>query len=302
MGVPVSVVIDPCVEVRPAEVGRIVEIELRTKLSPPTPETTRTEVVCEGDAVEIRVDDPLSRKRLTRKVSLAAFGSSTKSRLLALAVVELVSASWTELQADEPPAVEPAGPPPDRRVREEVRDVLRSRLPPRRPRWRASLVGGFGYESASLGPAWGGGVRLHHSFTSSLGVASEAFVEGGSAEARDGEISIRKASFAAFVTWQLGFGRSHRLQVGVGARGGHAQITGTPVDGAKVAGSTLSSTWGGPELSVSLASRVSGPLFVEVSGALGVVTIPLRALADGARVASIDGPWVRPTVGAGVEF
>jgi hypothetical protein len=302
MDVPVAVTIHPCVEVRPADVGRVVEIELRTKLTEPTPESTRAEVTCEGDLVEIRVDDPITRKRLTRKVPIAALGSSTKARLLALAVVELVSASWTELEVDKPPAVEPAGPPPDPLVREDVRKVLRSRLPPAPARWRASLVGGLGYDSPALGPLWGGGARLRYLFTASLGLTSEVFVEGGSQDERRGKVSCQKASVAAFAAWQHDFGERHRAEVGVGARMGYVQFAGSPTDRATIEGSTLSSMWGGPELLVSFSSRIAGPLFFEVSGGLGYSAIPVRALADGTRLASIDGAWVRPMLGAGAQF
>jgi hypothetical protein len=302
MDVPVSVVIDSCAEVREADVGRVVEIELHTKLASPSPETTRAEVTCAGDTLEIRVDDPLTRKHLTRRVPLAAFGSSTKSRLLGLAIVELVSASWTELEADKPPVVEPIGPPPNPRVREEVREVLRLRLPPTPPRWRASLIGGMGYESSGLGPAWGGGARLRHPFTSAIGLASEIFFEGGSRDDPRGEISSQKASLAAYATWYLDFGDVHRLELGIGARGGYLQLSGSPADRNVLNGSSFSSIWGGPELLASFSSRVAGPLFLEVSGAMGYSTIPVRALADGARVASIDGAWLRPALGAGMEF
>ncbi|MDF2696316.1 MAG: hypothetical protein K0S65_4699, partial [Labilithrix sp.] len=189
MAVPVAVTIDPCVEVRQAEVGHIVEIELRIRLSPPSAEATRAEVTCEGDALEIRVDDPITRKRLTRRVPVVALGSSTKARLLALAVVELVSASWTELETDAPPAVEPEGPKLAPVVLEEARKAVKSRSAAAPPRWRTALVGGLGYDSAGLGVSWGGGARLRYHFTGSIGLASEVFAEGGARDELPGRIS-----------------------------------------------------------------------------------------------------------------
>jgi hypothetical protein len=301
MAVPVAVTIDPCVEVRQAEVGRVVEIELRIKLSPPSAEATRAEVTCEGDAVEIRVDDPITRKRLTRRVPVVSLGASTKSRLLALAVVELVSASWTELESDVPPAVEPEGPKPNPIVRDDARKVVKARSAPAAPRWRTSLIGGPGYDVSSLGLSWGGGARVRYRLTSSIGLTSDVFAEGGARDDPRGRISWQKASAAAFVTWFHDVGTRHRVEIGAGARGGYLKLAGSPGD-SSIEGSAFSAMWGGPELLATFSSRVAGALFVEVTGAAGYATLPVRGLADGARVAGIDGVWLRPTIGVGAEF
>ena len=60
--------------------------------------------------------------------------------------------------------------------------------------------------------------------------------------------------------------------------------------------------WGGVEAMLSLSSRVVGPIFVEVSGAVGYSLLPVHALADGERIASLDAFWLRPALGVGAEF
>ena len=125
----VSLEVDPCVQADVAEVRRIVGIELGALLEDREPaggaattkgasDTTRVTVACAGPLVELRVDDPLTGKGLTRPIDLSTSSATARSRLLAIAIAELVAASWTELESNPHPRVVPAGPPASTAARE----------------------------------------------------------------------------------------------------------------------------------------------------------------------------------------
>ncbi|MEM9190843.1 MAG: hypothetical protein AAGF12_16785 [Myxococcota bacterium] len=106
---PLRLELTTCRSVPAPEVRRIVAIELRGRLATPdTPaaRTTRAAVSCDDD-VQITVDDPITGKRLLRSIALSESDGEVRARILALAIVELVSASWAELVANPEPQVEP---------------------------------------------------------------------------------------------------------------------------------------------------------------------------------------------------
>jgi hypothetical protein len=86
---------------------------------------------CEADASEfvITLDDAATRKSVRRAVDLGDIPVSTRARALALAVAELLRASWLELALPNAPA--PVAPVP-----ETVRDTVRLRIAATAPRAR----------------------------------------------------------------------------------------------------------------------------------------------------------------------
>jgi hypothetical protein len=98
-------------------------------------DVTRTIIECNGPRAVLRVGDPLSRKVVQRTIDLGSFEPKARGRLLALATAELVVASWTELETNPNPKVEPAGPPPHAKARAAARKVVqkRARLVPSVP-------------------------------------------------------------------------------------------------------------------------------------------------------------------------
>ncbi len=123
--------VDSCVKVDLGAVGKLVALELKATISDSTEgDVVRVAVTCQSRFVQIRVDDPQTReavvnqvddrpvleirvddpvtgKTLQRFVDLSLSENKTHSRLLALAIVELVSASWLEAVANPTPKVPP---------------------------------------------------------------------------------------------------------------------------------------------------------------------------------------------------
>ncbi len=102
---PVSLDIERCVPADAEEVRRLVALELRGDLVPsgePAPSATRVMVGCEQGLTSMWVDDALTGKQLQRTLHLAESDQRARDRLLALSIVELVVASWTELILEMP--------------------------------------------------------------------------------------------------------------------------------------------------------------------------------------------------------
>jgi hypothetical protein len=100
-----------CVRLNQAEVGRILEAELGGRLNAgDPPETTEVEVECQETRIVLRVRDPITRKGVSRLISLEKQQPEAHARLVALAATELVLASWSELEFNPRPRVEPEGP------------------------------------------------------------------------------------------------------------------------------------------------------------------------------------------------
>jgi hypothetical protein len=161
----VALVLEPCVNAPAAEVRRLLAIDLPNLLvdgNGEPGETTLATITCDGTLTLLRVDDPLTKKALTRFIDLRAALPAARARLLALATSELIFASWTELVTNPEPAVPAAGPPVSPEAREEVAALVEER--PQRsfslPRLRVlALAGGQSFFNR-LGFWFGGGLRV----------------------------------------------------------------------------------------------------------------------------------------------
>ena len=56
------------------------------------------------------LDDAITRKSLHRSLGLEAIPAAARARLIALSIAELLSVSWSELDSDPTPPIEPEGP------------------------------------------------------------------------------------------------------------------------------------------------------------------------------------------------
>ncbi|MEM7604020.1 MAG: hypothetical protein AAF411_01585 [Myxococcota bacterium] len=168
-------------EGRVGAVRRIVSLELRGRLADTNDtEVTRADARCgTGARIELEVTDTLTGKVLQRTLDLSAEDPRARPRLLALGLVELVAASWTELRVTP----EPSAPSPERReVAPEQRavalEVARERDPERRTLRAVVLRAGGGARLAADGLALrasgllrvGAGLRLGARWELALGI------------------------------------------------------------------------------------------------------------------------------------
>jgi len=295
----IALTVDACVAVDAADVKQLVEIELHTTVIDDglTKVTTR----CADKTVELTVVDPLTGKSLTRSIDVMAEPPKARARLLALAIAELVSASWTELETNPTPAVPPAGSPPSPAAKAAARDIVHERTPaftvaPSQPLRAVAVLDRRAFLAKT---AWvtGLGVRLGQD-RGTFGWTADMLASQGTRAATLGEVAIDVVSIAlgatAHYTW-----RNISARAALGARFGAARLSGVP-RGEDVEGRSVRGPWGGPSAAASISIVPIKPLLVEASFETGYVVSPVHARVDGERQASVAGLWVGSAIALGV--
>jgi hypothetical protein len=305
---PLDLTLIGCKKLHRAEVGRILEAELGARLSAgDLPETTAVEVECQGSSVLLRVRDPITRKGVSRLISLETEQPEAHARLVALAATELVLASWSELEFNPNPRVEPEGPavPPeisalalqtvqDRRVARGLtgqRPVAHSRRPLEAPASEFRLVA-----LASLrkffdnsGVLFGGGFRLGEDLTNLVSWSVDGMTEAGDLDSVSSQTTTVGAAVLFFQRWRFLTGRiggGLRLALNAsetnGTAGRESSYVVTPMGWPMVMGS----------LTVRLGRRAFSELSVE-----GSYSLPISG-PDEQR--TMSGAWSAMNLGVGV--
>jgi hypothetical protein len=272
---------------------------------------------CRADATEVAlaIDDLVTRKSVRRVVALDDIAPDARPRALALAVAELLRASWAELAlADAPVAPE---------VAPAVRRAMLVRLRP--------AVMGASTEGASRPEAPTPSVAQRYAWWAMVGLDLRTFpgqsgvllggravvtwspwpglplrLRGdvgsayGSAFARRGEVTLVATTVG--VGAQLG-GGTERFDLSVGPRTelGWARVTGRPASDPSAAVSDDGFVWFvalACTLKVRLGSRWSAALDIATGQTLNYLTV----VSDGERVTGIDGPMLAVTLGLGASW
>ncbi|MBL9037298.1 MAG: hypothetical protein JNG84_02175 [Archangium sp.] len=290
----IEVSVDACPGVSAVEVQRIAAIELTGAPTLPKPLSAR--VTCTANLAELQVDDPVTRKTLVRRVDLSGSILKARPRTLALALAELVSASWSELLLQAPKVVEPVGPAPAKEVEVKAREVLPA--PAASGQWRleASAVARVLPEAATV--QWGAALRGVWFPRGRWGVAFDVGAERADVARVAGRVALDSASLSlSAARWFQPLEALH-VSVSGGARLGVARVVGQPGDDGATLGGTVAGVWAGPRLGGDIGWKL-GPVVlgagVEVGYAIGRVTGEVA----GERPVGIDGLWVetRLTVG-----
>jgi hypothetical protein len=303
-----------CAAVDTVELRRFLSIELGAQLleegAPPPTDLTgrgfvRAWVRCHGEAeqasriVDLDVDDGVTGKALSRSVDLSQQDSAVHPRLIAVALAELVFASWAELLVTPQPAVQPATPPPSPATRLASSDRVARKLPAPLPATGVYLlgVGGVTMFFSGISALGGGGLRLGGDHAYHLGWDVEASASFGSASTDLGTVSADLVSGRAALLGHYRFPHLI-LRGGGGLRAGAARLAGSPEDPMAVAAGSIWGPWGGPLAFLSLA-MAAGRLRVDVAAEGGYVLWPVAARVAGVRALAIEGPWLGLTVGIG---
>ncbi len=296
----VSLSVDACAGVDEAQVAGQVKIELGADLAPASPEVTRVQVRCDGDALVLIVNDPITGKSLERRVDLGAAAPKARTRLLAIAISELVSASWTELETNPTPVVAPAGPPPAPSAKAAVRDTVTART------FAPHMFATLGLDFRAFPGATGTGmlVGLGARFATAgagLGFSVDLVTsQGKGVTGALGQVSVDLVGVGAVVTYGARVGGA-TLAGELGLRGGSARLGGVPVDDS-IEGRSVRGAFGGPIVGGSAVVRVFGPLILTLRVEGGVALASVRALADGQAATVVGGPFVGGALGLGVAL
>ncbi|HUH00819.1 MAG TPA: hypothetical protein VML75_02425 [Kofleriaceae bacterium] len=300
-GVNVTLDVAACVQTDAASVRRLFLLELGTsrREAPPPGDSAGAlvEIDCSGELLELRVHDRLTGKHLLRRI--APGPAAGRDRMLALAVMELLVASWIELETTPEPAVRAADSPADARGASTARELARRRLPKPRARTRSTLSV-FGGAQRS-GP-WrvGGGARLTRAVSPRYGWSAELAASRGDTTVPEGEVDLTSATAAGALL--VGTLRGQvRAYGGAGVRAARVSIQGRSQRPDVRAGSVSGFT-AGPFARAGIDVTVRGSLTLGVTLDGGVDLIRVRGLVDGRDDLGAGRTWIGADVGAGWTF
>lgn len=268
--------------------------------------------------ITIHVDDLVTQKSVERALSLDDVAAGAAPRVIALAVAELLRASWAELELADPPA---ADPEIVRALRVRVRGLREGRrlgapspppraapeptpapIPPRLPAARVELGAHFiirAFPGGGIAPI-GGGLSLDFPIAPSLRVGITADAGLGTALHPLGAVDLGLATGALSFAYEAVL-ETLRLSIGARAAAGAAWAQGRPgvagVIGAGGAGFVLLL---GGVLGVRwpLGDLVVLGVDVEAGGA----PIGFDALIDARPVAAIAGGYLASSVGVALRL
>ena len=283
----VEVQVERCPGIEPGEVQRITDVELAWPAV--TQEPIRARLTCSGATVEVQVEDPVTQKTLLRRVNLHRQAQRGQSRALAIAIAELMTASWSELLLKRPASkVESEAPMAPLEVTTRAIDAL----PALQPRG-VLRVEGLGLARAlpsSSAVSWGGAVRVLWVPRERWGVLGDHALEHGSLTLAEGELVVDAVSASASAVMLFSLAAWFEVHAGVGARFGVGRIVGRPADPRTLEGKSVTGAWGGPMTSVGIGFVV-GPVLFGVTAELGYSAVGLSATVNGARAVGLDAFW-----------
>ena len=322
----VQIVVDPCnagafdrdiftraaeIELRGDGVERVIVVAARAAGKPePTMATvTLSALPCSADAkeVEMALDDVTTSKSVRRRLTLGDVPVTARPRVLALAVAELLHASWSELRL-------PRAPPPPVTLPPSVRLAIFEPTPaspppaqapthrPTDPNLHADLMiegRSFpNYGSAVVGPNVAASVRPSASFPVRMRLDLRALF--GTSYDPLGSISTRLlgggvAAVLARTAGPIDVEIGPHLGLGWGSVSGHA--AGTNIEASSGGGAVL-------DASALFLVRVAlgGSFWATLAVDVGAVIVPVDGQSADRRAAGFGGPMAGAAVGAGRSF
>jgi hypothetical protein len=294
----VSIAIERCDAGIAEDAARIAAIELHADRTEDAPDVTRIHVVCESpDEIALHVVDPLTSKEVTRKVSVERIDPRARARTIALAVAELVSASWVELETTPEPQVQPI--PRRAQPRAPMRHApsaptpktSTAKTPPPTALppivFQAEATARVFFESREL--LLGGGVVVEPWLARTVLLHFDASVEHANGTRAPGDVSIDAASTSA----AFGVGTSAaalRLTSTLGLRAGYARLAGfTTATGLH--GQSIAGAWVGPEIGFGLELMPRAHVHPVIHAAFGWAIAGVDAPVPGDRDVLAQGPY-----------
>ncbi len=299
------------------EMLRLVALELRADVElerplPPESPSARPEPVrrfaatqvalqCLEGAAEVQVDDPLTAKRVARRLDLSSTGPSLRTRVLAIGVSELVLASWAELAAPLAASASASVSSPSSGERAEARRIVAPSLArePELPRSRLRLLSAAlqqTYFSKGAGALWGAGLALGRDEARHLGWLIEGQALHGQTINPSGRVTLDLVVGGAAM-WMHHTWRRVTLRGGVGLRGGAARFAGTAAEPTLTRGRVVWRALVGADAAAALELAAHRRLSVQLGIEVGYVALRAAARAYGYDVVAIDGPWIGVQLG-----
>jgi hypothetical protein len=290
----VSIAVLGCDETLAREAQRITAIELRAVLVDAAPDQTTTQITatCAEDSASLRVIDPTTGKSVERSVALSQAAPTARARLLALAMAELVAASWSELEDNPEPKAPPAAPLAPKAAREAARGVV-AHLPIE----LAAVADAHLLASRDL--ILGGGARTEIWISPRFFLRFDALVHYAELSRPSGTIALTMPSVSSALGASFG---SAWLQprLSAGARAGYAWMSGVAASAATT-GDHQQGVWAGPELALELSAWPRAHVHPLLAFSVGAHIFGVRGTVNGGRDIMATGLWSALSIGAAVR-
>ncbi len=290
----VSVAVLGCDPALAREARRITAIELRAVLIDASPDeaTTQITATCAAQSANLQVVDPTTGKSLERSVALSQAAPTARARLLALALAELVVASWSELESNPEPKAATAAPLAPKAAREAARRVIAPL-----PIELAALIDAQRLASRDL--ILGGGARTEIWVSPRLFLRFDALAHYAELSRPTGTIALTMPSLSgalgvSFETAWL------EPRLSLGARAGYAWLSGV-AGSAATTGERERGAWAGPELVVELSAWPHARVHPLLSFSVGAHILGVRGTVNGGRDILATGVWSGLSLGAAVR-
>lgn len=306
---PLRLELDSCPGIDRATVDRVVTMELEAAPADERQEgaLTTARAQCEGGRAQLTIEDPVTGKSMTRALDLADQPRGLRSRLLGLAIAELVLASWIELRLSPGPPPswpEAAAPPEARRTAAFIAERRLLVASPARTPVAWELVAGPAVRRFSSGLfTWGlaAGVRHWLDRHPLAGVGLE--LDGSYGEASVPALASASALGVSAAPCLLMRGAFGPVTAGAGAgwRVGLAHLS-AELTSTLRSGRSAWRAWTGPFLEADLSVPLSRALFLRAGVESGYVLVPARGRVDSASVLELDGAWLGGTIALGAKL
>ena len=267
------------------EAQRIAAIELRATLVESAPDGTVTQVTatCLSTVAALEVADPTTGKSLGRTVALTETAASGRARLLALAVAELVAASWSELQSNPQPRAPPATALAPYAAREAARAAVADRS--------VEVAAAFDVHVLASGDVlFGGGARAAVWISPLVLARFDALADYAEVDRGTGRVAVLMPSVSAALGISRWIGASLRPAISVGLRGGYVRMNGI-ADGTAATPAHQQGVWLGPEVTLQVSAWDRRRVHPVVGVAAGAHLLGVRGTVNDGRDVEAVGIW-----------
>ena len=301
---PVTIELIACDDAIASEAQRIAAIELRATLAQSADDRRTIQVIatCDGDAVRLEAQraktgttpgttpGTTTGKTVERTVILSDAAPSARARLLALAVAELVAASWSDREAEqeEPESAERHGAPAPTRVSElgPTRDEPLAASPHRT--YEVAPMAGV-HVLSSRDWLYGAGARVVVWLSPRAFLRLDALADYGELGRTMGTVTVLMPSGVVAIGASLWSQAWLRPSVSVGIRASYVWMAGRG-ESADIMGSRQRGFCLGPEVGLQLDARAHSRIRPFVALVAGANMIGLRGTVEtGASQPSLVG-------------
>lgn len=216
-------------------------------------------------------------------MALTETAPSGRARLLALAVAELVAASWSELQSNPQPRAPPATPLAPYGAREAARAAVAEQS--------LELAAAFDVHLLASGDfLFGGGARAAVWISPLFLARFDALADYAEVRRETGRVAVLMPSVSAALGVSRWIGASLRPAFSVGLRGGYVRMNGI-ADGTAATGSHQQGVWLGPEVTLQVSAWDRARVHPVLGVSAGAHLLGVRGTVNNERDVEAVGIW-----------